>query len=139
MDCRYRVVRTKMVFVGSDSDINLAVAKAKKVPSQGGTGVQPLPVTTARPFVSVTPAPSIVVSSPGILNQIMATPISFKAKILQQLIILGSLGKYRSIRLNWNKHRAYSVSFKRVKLNKSVKVSLFAWMDKKIRIYLIIC
>ncbi|XP_075233704.1 uncharacterized protein LOC142331586 [Lycorma delicatula] len=36
----YRIVRTKMVHVGVDTPIGTAVSAAKKVPSQGGVGVE---------------------------------------------------------------------------------------------------
>ncbi|XP_046665562.1 DNA-directed RNA polymerase II subunit RPB1 isoform X1 [Homalodisca vitripennis] len=36
----YRIVRTKKVLVGADTPISNAVSAAKKVPSQGGVGVQ---------------------------------------------------------------------------------------------------
>lgn len=53
----YRVVRTKMLFVGKNDPIDDAVAKSKKVPSQGGTGVNALQVSsTPVPPVSTTPS-----------------------------------------------------------------------------------
>jgi len=56
----YRVVRTKMLYVGKDAPISDAVAKSKNVPSQGGTSVNTLQVsTTAAPPVTTTANPVI--------------------------------------------------------------------------------
>lgn len=49
----YRVLKTKMVFVGKDEPISNAVSKAKHVPSQGGSAYVP-PLSTAP---ATTPAP----------------------------------------------------------------------------------
>ncbi|XP_066999627.2 nuclear pore complex protein DDB_G0274915 [Anabrus simplex] len=70
----YKVVKTKMVYVGKDESIGNAVSKAKNVPSQGGTGYVPStysPTTYAPPTSiytsttpSVTPYPYSVPSNP---------------------------------------------------------------------------
>ena len=68
----YRVVRTKMLFVGKDAPISDAVAKSKNVPSQGGTGVNALQVsTTAVPPVTSTASP---VTSPPYVPPVGSYP-----------------------------------------------------------------
>jgi hypothetical protein len=64
----YRVVRTKMLFVGKNDPIDDAVAKSKNVPSQGGTGVNALQVSS-------TPAPPVSTPS-AVTAPAYATPIS---------------------------------------------------------------
>lgn len=53
----YRVLRTKMLFVGKDDPIGDAVAKSKNVPAQGGTAVSATPAPPPS-TVSTTPSPS---------------------------------------------------------------------------------
>nr|CAD7429960.1 unnamed protein product [Timema monikensis] len=73
----YRIVRTKMVFVGKDEPIGNAISKSKYVPSQGGTGFKPLSVPV--PVVSSTPAPSIITSTTTSTEQVTPTPYSLPA------------------------------------------------------------
>lgn len=52
----YRIVRTKMVNVGVDTPIGTAVSAAKKVPSQGGVGVENAKIyQPVKPEISSTP------------------------------------------------------------------------------------
>ena len=68
----YRVVRTKMLFVGKDAPISDAVAKSKNVPSQGGTSVNTLQVsTTAAPPVTTTANP---VTNPAYISPVGSYP-----------------------------------------------------------------
>nr|CAD7261864.1 unnamed protein product [Timema shepardi] len=73
----YRIVRTKMVFVGKDEPIGNAISKSKYVPSQGGTGFKPLSVPV--PVVSSTPTPSIITSTTTSTEQVTPTPYSLPA------------------------------------------------------------
>ncbi|XP_069674493.1 cuticle protein 19.8 isoform X1 [Periplaneta americana] len=69
----YRVVRTKMLFVGKDDPIADAVAKSKGVPSQGGTGVNSLPAVSSTPAPPTPSAPSTT-SAPAYVAPISAYP-----------------------------------------------------------------
>lgn len=64
----YRVVRTKMLFVGKDAPISDAVAESKNVPSQGGTSVNTLQVST-------TPAPPVTTTANPVTNPAYISPV----------------------------------------------------------------
>ncbi|GLH17193.1 Cuticle protein 6, partial [Gryllus bimaculatus] len=72
----YRVLKTKMVFVGKDESVGNAVSKAKYVPSQGGSAYVPphstAPATTPAPY---TTQPYSPFSNP-LLYPSLATPPS---------------------------------------------------------------